>query len=112
MKVTIKKKQEAKILEVWVQMDRDQKSREVPSKRAVRNQVERRASHRLQSPRMRAVIKQTRNPVRAMYQSAETAARSWQGVAAGDESIMTRNVGPSDLDQNYQHGKATGYRSA
>lgn len=83
----------------------------VPSKRQVRNFVERRKGHRLTSARMLAIMKQTPNTTRAAYQSAEQAARGWSGVSPCDESIATRNVGPSDLDRNYSHGKPTIGRS-
>lgn len=111
MKYTIKKVQNPEILVRWEKKARDQRQTPEMSKRTTRNIVERRSSHRLVSVRMRAVERQSPNPVRAAYQSAESAGNSWRGVKGPDESVTTRNVGPSDLDQNYQHGKNTGYRT-
>jgi hypothetical protein len=78
----------------------------IPSKRQVRTFVERRKGHRMTSERMRRIMQQTPNPVRAAYQSAAQAARGWTGVDICDESVATRNVGPSDLPRS-SSGKQT-----
>lgn len=82
-----------------------------PSRRAVRNKVERRKGHRMQSRRQAAALKMTPNLVKAGYQSAEEVEWQWRGIKAPDETRTTRNVGPSDLDQNYTSGKNTSYRT-
>lgn len=63
---------------------------------------------RLSSPRQRAAFSQPQGP-RALWRDAEKAEGDWRGIASGDESIMTRNVGPNDMGSNYCHGKETGY---
>jgi len=95
--------------------DREIRQTSVPSKRQVRNLVERRQGHRLTSKRMQQILRQTPNGVRAAYQTPKQAAAGHQGIkvpkphAFWKEGLdeTTRNVGPSDLDQNYHSGKNT-----
>jgi hypothetical protein len=79
------------------------------SKRQVRNS-ERRSSHRLVSKRQQAALRQTKNPVRAAYMSAEQATR--QAIDPDtDERSHTRNVGPSDLPRSTSGKQTIGPRT-
>lgn len=101
---------EADILLAWKQKA-SELARGPQSKRQVRNHVERRKGHRMQSARQRAALRMTSDLVKAGYQTAEQVKWQWRGIAAPDETRTTRNVGPSDLDHNYTSGKNTGYRN-
>jgi hypothetical protein len=63
---------------------------------------------RLASPRQRAAAGMPQGP-RSLWRPADKAAADWKRVRQGDESIMTRNVGPLDAGSNYCHGKETSY---
>jgi hypothetical protein len=90
-------------LEYFAQATRRQKELEFPTK-GHRPKVT-----RLMSPRQRAAFSMTDKPGRNMFRSAEQAEQDWRRIRPGDESIMTRNVGPKDNGTNYCHGKETGY---
>lgn len=88
------------------------KSRELstpfaPSKRSTRHRVERRSSHRLVSRAQDKALHQTNNLFKAGLMSASQAEREFVDYQPSDPSRLTRNVGPSDLDKNYSHGKRT-----
>jgi hypothetical protein len=89
-------------LEFFAQASRRQKELEFPVKHHQPKTA------RLASPRQRAAFAQPQGP-RALWRDADKAEQDWRGVAAGDESIMTRNVGPNDMGSNYCHGKETGF---
>lgn len=79
----------------------------IQSKRQVRNHVERRKGHRMTSDRMMKIMRQqTPDGTKAIYQSAEKAASGWNNIDVCDESVATRNVGPSDLPRSTS-GKQT-----
>lgn len=87
--------------------DREIRQTPVQSKRQVRNHVERRKGHRMTSDRMMKIMRQqTPDPVKAIYQSPEKAASGWNNIDICDESVATRNVGPSDLPRS-SSGKQT-----
>ena len=63
----------------------------------------------MQSARMRIVSRQTNNPFKAGFVSAEDALAQLSGLKEA-EGPLTRNVGPLDFGRNYVHGKDTGSR--
>jgi hypothetical protein len=90
-------------LEYFAQASRRQKELDFPIKH------HKPKVSRLMSPRQRAAFSMTDNPMRSMFRPADKAATDWKYIKPGDESIMTRNVGPLDRGSNYCHGKETGY---
>lgn len=95
-----KKLLEADILERMVKAMSDLKKPPVPPKRRQPRVT------RMESPRQRYVQQGTRNTVRAIYQSPETAAS--RTIVANPKNT-TRNVGPTDLcpKNGYCEGKET-----
>jgi hypothetical protein len=61
---------------------------------------------RMVSSRQSRALSGTQNNIRAIYQTAEQAARSVTTGSQGNEGY-TRNVGPLDFGPNYIHGKDT-----
>jgi hypothetical protein len=61
---------------------------------------------RMVSSRQSRALSGTQNNIRAIYQTAEQAARSVTTSSQGNEGY-TRNVGPLDFGLNYCHGKET-----
>lgn len=64
---------------------------------------------RMMSPRQQGAFSMTNDIRRSIFRSTEKAEQDWSRIKPGDESIMTRNVGPKDFGTNYIHGKDTGY---
>jgi hypothetical protein len=84
----------------------------IPSKRQVRTFVERRKGHRMTSERMQKIMRQqTPDGTRAIYQSAKKAASGWNNIDVCDESVATRNVGPSDLPRSTSGKQTIGPRT-
>jgi hypothetical protein len=93
-------KAEASILTRMVAADREiRKSANTPKRRMPK-------VTRYESPRMRTIMQQTKNPVRATFQTAEQALRGHEADKT-DEKSHTRDVGPMDFGHNYCHGKET-----
>ena len=99
-------------LQSFVGKDRELRQTPVPSKRSTRKHVERRKGHRMTSDRMMKVMRQqTPNQTKAIYQTPEKAASGWNNIDTCDESVATRNVGPSDLPRSTSGKQTIGRRT-